>query len=90
LIDATRSSLSVSAFLRIASLRLPTAITKAVKTQPMKRVNIIPQFAKVMIEARRSGESEMELSQFAVIIAAIGAMITIAFALGYSVGRNKN
>jgi hypothetical protein len=43
-----------------------------------------------MIEARRSGESEMELSQFAVIIAAIGAMITIAFALGYSVGRNKN
>lgn len=61
----------------------------AVKMHPKSRVDAIPQFAFVTTDDKLSTEFHMVLSQFAVIIVAMAAMISIAFALGYSVGRNR-
>jgi hypothetical protein len=61
----------------------------AVKRHPKSRVDAIPQFALVTTDDRLSAEFHTVVSQFAVIIVAMAAMISIALAVGYSVGRNR-
>jgi len=81
-----------------SSLRLPAFIVRTVQTKAISSVAAIPQFAAAMRSDSFSIESQRFIvaayflrseSEDDILILAIAAMIIIAFALGFSVGRNR-